>query len=77
MVELPNRMIVIVQEVRAAPVVTAQVWIKTGSIYEQEHIGAGLSHFLEHLASGGSTSTRSEDESSAILGRIGAQTNAS
>lgn len=75
-VKLPNRMIVIAQELRAAPVVTAQIWVKTGSIYEQEHVGAGLSHFLEHLLSGGTTSTRSEDESNAILGRIGASVNA-
>ncbi len=76
MVELPNRLIVIAQEIRTAPVVSAQVWIKTGSIYEQEHVGAGLSHFLEHLLSGGSTTTRSEKESNEILGRIGARTNA-
>ncbi len=76
MVELPNRLIVIAQEIRTAPVVSAQVWIKTGSIYEQEHVGAGLSHFLEHLISGGTTSTRTEAESNEILGRIGARTNA-
>ena len=76
MVELPNRLIVIAQEIRTAPVVSAQVWIKTGSIYEQEHVGAGLSHFLEHLLSGGSTTTRTEKEANEILGRIGARTNA-
>lgn len=74
---LPNRMIVMVQELPTAPVVSAQVWIKTGSIYEQEHVGAGLSHFLEHLLSGGSTEQRTEAESNAILGSIGARTNAS
>ena len=76
-VELPNRLIVIAQRVPAAPVVSAQVWVKTGSIYEQEHVGAGLSHFLEHLLSGGTTTTRTEAESNAILGEIGAATNAS
>jgi len=73
---LPNRMIVIAQEMPAAPAVSAQVWVKTGSIYEQQHIGAGLSHYLEHLVSGGTTTTRPEAESNAILGRIGASTNA-
>jgi len=73
---LPNRLIVVAQELKTAPVVTAQVWVKTGSIYEQEHGGAGLSHFLEHLASGGSTADRHEKESNAVLGRIGARTNA-
>ncbi len=76
MVTLPNRMIVVAQEIKTAPVVSSQIWVKTGSIYEQEHVGAGLSHFLEHLLSGGTTSTRKEEESNAILGRIGARTNA-
>ena len=75
-VELPNRMIVVAQALPTAPVVTAQAWVKTGSIFEQEHEGAGLSHFLEHLLAGGSTSTRDEQASNAILGKIGAQTNA-
>ena len=75
-VKLPNRLIIIAQEIPTAPVVSVQGWVRTGSIYEQEFIGDGLSHFLEHLVSGGSTSTRTEEESNAILGRIGAQTNA-
>ena len=76
-VVLDNRLIVIAQEIHTAPVVSVQAHIKTGSIYEGEHNGAGLSHFLEHLISGGTTSTRAEAESSEMLGRIGAQTNAS
>ncbi|MCC7205263.1 MAG: insulinase family protein, partial [Phycisphaeraceae bacterium] len=75
-VELPNRMIVIVQELHSSPIVSAQVLVKTGSIYEQEHVGAGLSHFLEHLLAGGTTSTRSEEQTRQLLGRIGARTNA-
>ena len=55
---------------------SVQCWIKTGSIYEQQHNGAGLSHFLEHLVSGGTTERRSEADSNAALGRMGAQTNA-
>ncbi len=75
-VQLPNRLIIIAQEIRTAPVVSAQVKVKTGSIYEQEHVGAGLSHFLEHLIAAGSTTTRTEKQSNAILGRIGGRTNA-
>ncbi len=74
--ELPNRLIVLAAETHTAPVVSVQAWVKTGSIYEQEYVGAGLSHFLEHLISGGSTSTRTEAQSNTILGQIGAQTNA-
>ena len=76
LVELPNRMIVIAQSVPTAPVVSVQAWIKTGSLYEQEHVGAGLSHFLEHLISGGTTATRPEAVSTQTLGSIGAATNA-
>ncbi len=76
-VMLPNRLIVAAQAVRSAPVVSVQAFVKTGSIYEQQHVGAGLSHFLEHLVAGGSTTTRSEEQTNAILGRIGARTNAS
>ncbi len=77
LVKLPNRMIVVVQRVEAAPVVSVQMAVRTGSIYEQEFVGAGLSHYLEHMLSGGSTTTRTEAESNRILSRIGAQTNAS
>lgn len=76
-VSLPNRMIIIARRLPAAPVVCAQVWTRSGALYEQEHNGKGLSHFLEHLLAGGSTSTRTEDESNVLLGSIGAQTNAS
>ena len=73
---LPNRMVILAQRLPVAPVMSAQVWVETGSIYEQEHVGAGLSHFLEHLLSGGTTTTRTEAESNAILGEIGGQVNA-
>lgn len=74
--QLPNGLVVIAQDIPTAPVVSVQCWVKTGSIYEQQHNGAGLSHFLEHLVSGGTTGNLTEDESSTVLGQIGAQTNA-
>jgi len=33
----------------SSEVVSVQVWVKTGSIHEDELIGSGLSHYLEHL----------------------------
>ncbi len=74
--ELDNGLIVIASRVPVAPVVSVQVWVETGSVYEQEYSGAGISHFLEHLLCGGSTTTRPESESNRILGKIGAQKNA-
>ncbi len=33
----------------SAKLVSAQVWVKTGSIHEGDFTGSGLSHYLEHL----------------------------
>jgi len=74
--QLDNGLVVMAQQFDAAPVVSVQCWVRTGSIYEREYNGAGISHFLEHLASGGSTANRTESENNVILGEIGAQTNA-
>ncbi len=46
---LPNGLTVIVQEDRSAPVASVQAWCQTGSIHEDVHLGAGLSHILEHM----------------------------
>ena len=55
---LPNGLILLVHEDRSAPVASVQAWVGTGSIHEGEHIGAGLSHLLEHMLFKG-TETRS------------------
>ena len=46
---LPNGLTIIVQTDRSAPVASVQAWCGTGSINEAEHLGAGLSHILEHM----------------------------
>ncbi len=46
---LPNGLTIIVQEDRSAPVASVQAWCGTGSIDENAHLGAGLSHILEHM----------------------------
>ncbi|MBK7976103.1 MAG: insulinase family protein [Deltaproteobacteria bacterium] len=52
---LPNGAELIVQEKRNAPVVSVQAWVRTGAIHEQEWMGAGLSHYCEHLLFKGTT----------------------
>src|ERR1700722_6501764 len=47
--ELPNGLGIIVQEDHSAPVASVQVWVETGSIHEDRHLGAGISHLLEHM----------------------------
>ena len=46
---LPNGLTVVLKPDAAAAVASVQVWVKTGSIHEGAHLGAGLSHYLEHL----------------------------
>src|SRR6266436_4883548 len=46
---LPDGLTVIVQEDHSAPVASVQAWCATGSVSEDEHLGAGLSHILEHM----------------------------
>ena len=46
---LPNGLEIIVQEDHSAPVASVQAWVETGSIHEDRHLGAGLSHILEHM----------------------------
>jgi zinc protease len=46
---LSNGLTIIVQEDRSAPVASVQAWCHTGSIHEDGHLGAGLSHILEHM----------------------------
>jgi len=73
---LENGMVAIVKEHKTAPVAAVRLYVKAGSIYEQEHLGAGLSHLFEHLLVRGTTETRPEAESLKILQQIGARWNA-
>ena len=43
---LPNGLTVILDPDPAAPVVSAQVWVETGSLHEGALLGSGVSHFL-------------------------------
>ncbi|MEO5913895.1 MAG: pitrilysin family protein [Luteolibacter sp.] len=46
---LPNGLTLILDPDPTAPVVSAQFWVATGSMHEDTHLGAGISHFLEHM----------------------------
>lgn len=46
---LPNGLTLILDPDPTAPVVSAQIWVATGSMHEDAHLGAGISHFLEHM----------------------------
>ncbi|NCF12427.1 MAG: insulinase family protein, partial [Verrucomicrobiaceae bacterium] len=46
---LSNGLTVILDADSSAPVISTQAWVETGSIHEGRHLGAGLSHLLEHM----------------------------
>ena len=73
---LDNGLTVLIEENHANPVVSVQVFVRTGSIYEQEYLGSGISHFFEHVLHGGATTKRSEAENHALLEAIGDNSNA-
>src|SRR6201987_6001295 len=72
---LPNGLTVIVQEDHSAPVASVQAWCQTGSIDEDAHLGAGLSHILEHMLFKG-TKTRSNNEIAQRIQDVGGYINA-
>lgn len=73
---LDSGLTILVKENHIAPVVSLRVYVRTGSIYEGEYVGAGISHILEHLVHGGTTKKRTEKESRDLLDSIGNSTNA-
>ncbi len=72
---LDNGMVVLLKEDHSAPVVAIQVWVGAGSIYEDEHLGCGLSHFVEHMIFKG-TPTRSPGDISRQISDVGGDMNA-
>ncbi len=72
---LPNGLTVIVQEDHSAPVASVQAWCATGSINEDAHLGAGMSHLLEHMLFKG-TKTRPANAIAQAVQDVGGYINA-
>jgi len=72
---LPSGLTLIVQEDRSAPVASVQAWCGTGSVDENAHLGAGLSHILEHLLFKG-TKTRPANTIAQKIQDVGGYINA-
>ncbi len=73
---LDNGLEVYVAENHNSPVFTMRVYVHAGSIYEDEYLGCGISHYCEHLVSGGTTHRRSEADAQRITRAIGGAGNA-
>ncbi len=63
---LPNGLTLILDPDPAAPVISVQAWVATGSIHENDHLGSGLSHFLEHMVFKGTRDYTSEGLAQAV-----------
>ncbi|HMD60980.1 MAG TPA: pitrilysin family protein [Opitutaceae bacterium] len=72
---LQNGLTLVVKPDHSAGLASVQVWVKTGSIHESAQLGAGLSHFLEHMLFKG-TSRRTGREISATVQASGGYINA-
>jgi zinc protease len=72
---LPNGLTILIQEDHSAPVASVQAWCGTGSINENQHLGAGLSHILEHMLFKG-TKTRPANAIAQEIQDVGGYINA-
>ena len=72
---LDNGLTVLVREDSSSQVSSVQLWVKTGSIHEGPLLGAGVSHYLEHMLFKG-TEKRSGKEISREVQSLGGYINA-
>ena len=72
---LDNGMIGLIKRDASAPVVAVQIWVGTGSVHEENHLGAGLSHYMEHMIFKG-TPTRGPAEITKAIDEAGGEINA-
>jgi zinc protease len=70
-----NGLTLLVREDHSAPVVSAQAWVRAGSITEGPWTGAGISHVLEHMLFKGTT-TRGVSQIAHEIQRNGGSMNA-
>ncbi len=71
-----NGMEIVVKEHQGNGSVGLYCFVKTGSNNEGIYLGAGISHYLEHLVSGGTTAEHTEAEYAEIGKEMGAVVNA-
>jgi zinc protease len=68
---LPNGLTLLLKQDRSAALASVQVWVKTGSIHEGAQLGAGLSHYLEHMLFKGTERRAGREISGAVQARGG------
>ena len=68
---LSNGLTLLIKQDRSAALASVQVWVKTGSIHEGAQLGAGLSHYLEHMLFKGTERRAGREISGAVQARGG------
>ncbi|MDI6785450.1 MAG: pitrilysin family protein [bacterium] len=71
---LDNGLTVIIKEVHSSPVVAARLWLSKGSVDEGKYLGAGISHFIEHMFFKG-TKIRATTEVANTIREVGGDLN--
>lgn len=75
--ELSNGLQIFVQKRTGSELGTVRAYVqRTGSQNEAQWLGTGISHLVEHLTCGGTTSTRSKAETTALIASLGGGSNA-
>lgn len=72
---LTNGLTVLLKADVSSPVCSVQVWVKTGSVHEDRHLGSGISHFVEHMLFKG-TEKRPGKEIAQVVHEAGGYINA-
>lgn len=70
-----NGLTVIVEENHSSPVVNLRCYVRAGSILEGQYLGAGISHYIEHVI-GDETKTRSMEQMEKEVEALGGGYNA-
>ncbi len=74
-IDLNNGMTCLLKADHSAPVASIQFWVGTGAIHEEEFLGSGLSHAVEHMIFNG-TPTRSANDITREIDQAGGRINA-
>jgi zinc protease len=74
---LDNGLTVLLRKESSAPILTMQMWVRTGSITEDKLLGSGMSHFVEHMLFKGTQKRKVGDYAKEVAsygGRLNAYT---
>ena len=74
-IPMDNGLMLLLKPDASAPLVAIQYWVRAGAIHEGEHLGGGLSHYLEHMVFKG-TPTRAPGVISTSIADAGGEINA-